>query len=708
MRRLVLVIQLITLSTASAAAAQEPDEPLARLPPVRVTAPAPVDVLARPTTPSRIDTVAPGDITAPKASVLPDVLERLPGVTLQNEQGNRFQPSLTLRGFTASPVTGLPQGLSVFLDGVRLNEPTVDEVNFDLIPLDDVERIEVIRGPSALFGRNTLGGAINLVTRRGGDAREIVPTIAVGSFGRQEYRLRASGSARPFDYTASLTQLLDDGYRDASPARVSRAFGKLGLGLSGTDATLSYQYSNDRLKQAGSLPESEARRHPRRNFTAGDFFNPELHQAIVNAEQAIDEKMSVRLNAFVRALTSEQFNVNLLGSNSRLLTDTRSTGGTAQATYRADAFGRPNVLLAGVDYVRSDVATRTLLEAGDQPGVVDSSLADTQDAIGVYAQDALTILRDLPIRGSSVVVTVAGRWDRVRHSIEDRLGGPSGGVHAFQRLNPRAGVNLNVSDRLALYASYSEGFRAPAFLELTCAGPGAVCPGLQAGVAADPPLHAVTARSYEVGVSARPFAWLEVDGSAFRTDLSDDIFSVAPTGTTGVFFQNVGRTRREGIELALRARATSSLNGYLNYTFTRATFQDSAELATPLPPGVETVRPGDSLALVPRHRINAGAAYHPWPWATLSLDVRYVSSQFLRGDEVNRQRPLADYVVVGAGASARIRQVEIFARVNNLLDARYETFGTFAVNGREPGNPVQRFLTPAPPINFLVGAECLF
>ena len=100
------------------------------------------------------------------------------------------------------------------------------------------------------------------------------------------------------------------------------------------------------------------------------------------------------------------------------------------------------MLLAGVDYVRSDVTTRTLLEAGDQPGVVDSSLADTQDAIGVYAQDALTILRDLPIRGSSVVVTVAGRWDRVRHSIEDRLGGPSGGVHAFQRLNPRAGVNL--------------------------------------------------------------------------------------------------------------------------------------------------------------------------------------------------------------------------------------------------------------------------
>jgi outer membrane receptor protein involved in Fe transport len=167
----------------------------------------------------------------------------------------------------------------------------------------------------------------------------------------------------------------------------------------------------------------------------------------------------------------------------------------------------------------------------------------------------------VPIQGSSVVLTVAARWDRVRHAIDDRLEHLSDGTHRFQRLNPRAGVTLNVSDRLALYASYSEGFRAPAFLELTCAGPGAVCPGLQAGVAPDPPLSAVTARNYEVGVTARPLPWLDVEGSVFRTDLSDDIFAVTPTGTTGVFFQNIGRTRREGIEVGLRARAAARVEG---------------------------------------------------------------------------------------------------------------------------------------------------
>jgi outer membrane receptor protein involved in Fe transport len=203
-------------------------------------------------------------------------------------------------------------------------------------------------------------------------------------------------------------------------------------------------------------------------------------------------------------------------------------------------------------------------------------------------------------------------------------------------------------------------------------------------------------------------AWLDVDVSGFWTEVADDIFAVAPAGTTGVFFQNIGRTRRQGIEAGVRGRFGRLVEGYLNYGFTRATFQDRIQLATPLPPGTEEIRPGDSLALVPRHRVNAGVACHPWSWATLSLDVRYVTSQFLRGDEVNRQRPVSAYWVADVGASVRTAGLEAFVKIRNALDQRYETFGTFAVNGREAGHPVQRFLTPAPPINFLAGLQYVF
>src|SRR5207245_339153 len=267
---------------------------------------------------------------------------------------------------------------------------------------------------------------------------------------------------------------------------------------------------------------------------------------------------------------------------------TLSSGGAAQVAHDGVLAGRRNALVAGVEYTRHDVRSRTFEESSDSREL-QADLTDLQDAVGVWLQDSLTLVRDLFVPGSTVVLTVAGRWDYLRHDIDDRLGGPSGGVHEFNRFNPRAGVNLNLSERLRLYASYGEGFRAPAFLELTCAGPGAVCPGLQVGVAPDPPLRAVTARSYEVGAPALPLAWL-----------------------------------------------------------------------------------------------------------ALSADARYVGAQFLRGDEVNRQPTLSPYWVANAGATVTMRGVEAFVRVNNVLDERYQTFGTFAANGREPGSPVQRFLTPAP------------
>ncbi len=710
-RSVVSILALLTIATAPSPAevrAADPVDPAVVLPPVLVTTPAPLsEGLPRNWVPSAVDSVKGRDAREGRPAGLPDALERYPGVTLQNEQGNPFQPDLSLRGFTASSVTGLPQGVSVFLDGVRLNEPTVEEVNFDLVPLDEVKSIEVIRGPSVLFGRNTLGGAINIVTRRGEPTREIVPELEAGSFGRQRYRLRASGEARPLDYHISLTHLQEDGYRDFTSSRLSRGFAKLGARAGDLDASVSYQYSNDRIKQAGSLPQRALARDRAANFTAGDFYAPELHLAIVNARYRLADHVIVEGNTFVRDLSVEQFNVNAAAENSRLLNHTRSVGGRIQASYDRRLFEHDNVLIAGAEYTRHDVTSGTFQESQESRSL-EASLADGQDAAGVYVQDSLAVARGFAGPRSSVVLTAAGRWDLLRHRIDDRLGGPSGGTHTFHRVNPRAGINVNLSEQVGAFVSYGEGFRAPAFLELTCAGPGAVCPGLQVGVAPDPPLKAVKARTYEIGVYAQPVAWLDLSATVYRSDVQDDIFAVAPTGTTGVFFQNIGSTRRQGVEASARGRAGRALDLYLNYAYTEATFEDRVDLATPLPPGSQTVAAGRSFALVPRHRVNAGLIYRPWPWLGLSLDARYVSSQFLRGDEANRQVPLPGFWVVDAGITIKHRGVEAFLKVNNVLDNRYETFGTFAPNAREAGAPVERFLTPAPPIHVLAGVQYAF
>src|SRR3989442_12640544 len=259
MRALVLCGLAPVLFAFLPAFAQE-REPRPRLPEIRVIPPSAPGALPPSSTPSGVDPLTGPEIRRDAPAVLPEALQGLPGVSLQSEQGTRLQPDLSLRGFTISPVTGLPPGLSVFLDGVRLNEPTVEEVNFDLIPLEDVERVDVIRGPSVLFGRNTLGGAINLVTRRGQEVREIVPQVAARSFGRRDYRLRLRGSARPLDYALSLTQTLADGLRDFTSARVSRVFTKLGVAVGRSHATPPHPYSHGKIQQAGAPPQDGAAR----------------------------------------------------------------------------------------------------------------------------------------------------------------------------------------------------------------------------------------------------------------------------------------------------------------------------------------------------------------------------------------------------------------------------------------------------------------
>jgi len=731
----------IVIGAAGPALAQGPrTEPeIVQLPQVLVTAPARLPGIPRSPedVPASIAVVPGEEVRRSGALNLQEFLQQLPGVHVNDEQGNAFQLDLSLRGFTGTSVTGIPQGISVFVDGVRVNEPAAEEINFDLLPLDDVERIELVRGPIAVFGRNTLAGAINIITRRGGAEREIIPEISGGSFGRQKYRLRVAGSEGPIDYYVAASQFMEDGFRDETSSRLSHVFGKLGYRHGGTDVALSYQYQNNTIKQAGSLPVSILKRDRQQNFTRGDFFEPALHQAALNIRQALGGGFSLAVNGFVRKLDAEQFNVSLIGENSRLFNDTLSGGGALQLTYEGRVWGRAQLLTMGVEYAHHDVGVRVFEEQnerslrrcieeaigrGEDPADecgalarLTSRLTDTQATVGFYIQDTAELGRHLLLEGDSLVVTAALRYDYVRHDIVDRSPeepGKASGTATFDRFTPRVGLNYNLSARYGAYLSYSEGFRAPSFLELTCADPQAPCVGIQAGVAPDTgflSLRPVKARSYEAGLRVRPAPWLEGSLALFRTDVEDDIFSVSPAGTITVFFQNVGDTRREGVELALRGIATDRLEGFLNYAYTRATFESDVELASPRTPGIaERVRKGNQLPLVPNHRLTAGLRYRVHQWVTLSVNLTYVGDQFFRGDESNTQPKLGDYVVVNAGLEIRRDRLEAFVKINNLFDAEYETFGTFAPNGKVPGDPIEPFLTPAAPINVLAGVSYRF
>ncbi len=151
-------------------------------------------------TEAHVDVLRPNTL-APSPSALADAMAASPGVNVTNDQGTRAQPTIEMRGFTLSPVAGVPQGISVFLDGVRINEPDAQELNFDLVPTDAIDRADLIRGPSALFGKNTLAGALNLYTVRGDATPHVTLETAAGSFGYRESHLLASGERDGIDGT---------------------------------------------------------------------------------------------------------------------------------------------------------------------------------------------------------------------------------------------------------------------------------------------------------------------------------------------------------------------------------------------------------------------------------------------------------------------------------------------------------------------------
>ncbi|HYS10494.1 MAG TPA: TonB-dependent receptor [Myxococcales bacterium] len=667
--------------------------------------------------PASVHVLDAGKLQRAGNPTLPELLaSQVPALSLSDEQGNSYQPDLLLRGFQATSVTGVPQGVSVFLDGVRVNEPTAEEINFDLLPTDDLERIEVIPGPSVLFGRNTLGGAINLVTRRGGEEGAAAAEASAGSAGFRRIRGSLSGRAGPADLYLSGTGTHEDGWRDATGARLGKLFVKAGLRGGESDAALSYQHVDNRIEQAGPLPASELARDRSANYTPGDFFAPRLDQLALNARHDFGELFTLSANGFGRLLHVEQFNVNLAGDNSRLFSRTGSAGGTIQLDRAAPLLGRSNVLTAGIEYAHSAVEVSVFNESSDGTARnLETHVRDGQDTFAAYVQDTFQITRGLLGERDELVLTAAARWDLIRHEITDHSPPAAGrenasGVYVFRRLDPLVGLNYNPSRDLGFYLSWSQGFRAPALLELTCSGPAAICPGLQAGTAPDPSLKPVRATNLEIGLRARLLPWLSGQLSGYWTEVFDDIFAVSPVGTTGVYFQNIGRTRRQGLEVALRGKPDFWLEASLGYALTFARFEDEVSLATPRAvPGcdgatcTERVPAGSEFPLVPRHRASAGLDFRPLRWLSLSLSGIFVSSQYLRGDEANTGPRLDPWFTLEGALRATAGGFSAFVRGVNIMDAQYSSFGTYARNPKLPGSPVEPFLTPGRPFQIFAG-----
>ena len=169
---LALSAALAAMATASRAQDQTKANPaeVLELPTIEVIGTTPLPGIGTPVrdVPANVQIFTSKEFAKQKHTDISEYLEQNPtSVTVNAAQGNPFQVDVNFRGFTASPLLGTPQGLSVFQDGVRVNEPFGDTVNWDLIPQSAISSIQVIPGSNPTFGLNTLGGALSIYTKSG-------------------------------------------------------------------------------------------------------------------------------------------------------------------------------------------------------------------------------------------------------------------------------------------------------------------------------------------------------------------------------------------------------------------------------------------------------------------------------------------------------------------------------------------------------------
>ncbi len=659
---------------------------------------------------------------------LTDTLARdLAGVNLTHVQSNPFQPDVTYRGFTSSFLLGTPPGLSVFVDGVRINEPLADQVNWDLIPTDAIDRLELIPGSNPVYGRNTLGGAIVMRTKRGFTHPGTTAEVWGGSFARYRTLLQTGGSMGNFDYFVSGNLFLEDGYRDFSKSHVGQLFGKVGYLGSQDDISLSLTHVNNKLTGNGPLPESRLKRDRSAIFTHPDIYEPDLWFVNGQYQRDLGRTFSLAANVYGRLLDVDQFNRDV-GEDLDARTNQKGWGGVLQLVYQETVRGILITATVGGDYTgaRLDhlIAERKLGEDDDAEvnafasnTFASNALAPLEIATNVkiqtHAGGPFFTISAEPI--ARLTVTVSGRYDVTHLKIKDRLAGhddnaagtDAGGRHTFDRFNPALGATYKLGENLSVYANYSESYRAPTAIELTCANPEEPCP-IPTALVDDPPLDAVKGKTWETGLRWAFPPYLDATLAFFRTDLNDDIlFQNEPESRVLGFFQNVETTRRQGIELLLHG-VWNWGNWFLNYTLTDATFEDDIQLFTfGNEDRLAHVRAGDRLPLVPPHRLNAGFELQLAPRWQLQLDAVYVDEQYLRGDESNEHGRLDPYFVANAQITYQYENFDIFLRIENLFDTDYETYGAFFENVVDDTG-TERFFGPGAPFGAFGGMRVHF
>jgi len=701
---------------------------------------------------------------------VPDLLgslhRQVGGVNLDSASGNPFQPTLYYRGFAASALQGTPQGLAVYVNGMRFNQPFGDTVDWDLVPNNAIDRLDV-EGSNAVFGLNALGGSVNVQMKNGFTYKGGEFGLSAGSFGQRQGEFEWGYRTDPVAVYLAGTTLHQDGWRDLQSSDLQNIYGDLGWRGSHGEVHLNVTGAFSNLNGPGTSPVQLLSVDRTAQFTAPNQITNRYAAVNLNGTLDLSDTVSLQALAYYRYFLQNVSNGNapndtpcndgsgLLCSSSGVsttfggvpipdflngaqygeldvqTTSTNSYGASAQLTDAGMVFGLKNHFVAGLSFDGAQTQfngvsyigglttdTRVFLGPGlviDEPAQnTPVSVSISNATYGVYVADTLNLTDRL-------AATLSGRFNAALVDLTDLNGGDLTGSHSYLHFNPAAGLAYEFAPWLTAYAGYSTANRAPTPAELSCASPANSC-SLANFFVGDPDLQQVIAHTFEFGLRGR----IKPDKESnfryslgfFRTDLDDDIALVNSPTQGRAFFENIGSTRRQGIEADIQY-IDDRWNAYLDYALVDATFQSGFVEASGLNPaasanGTIAVQPGNHLPGIPLHQLKAGAYYKLTDKWTVGATAVARSETYLFGDEANLNPPIPGYVTLGASTSYQLLpNLRLFAWAENITNGYYYAYGTFSPTSsvflaQAPGATATPSYSPGAPFGIFGGARVTF
>lgn len=691
--------------------------------------------------PANVQTVHAQDIAQQHRSTLTDYFAKnLPSVDIADAQGNPYQMNVNYRGFTASPLLGTPQGISVFVDGVRVNEPFGDVVNWDVLPQQAIDTIQLIPGSNPTYGLNTLGGALAITTKNGKTSPGGEAEVALGSWGRKSAQIEQGGTiGQNLDYYVTGNVANDNGWAEQNASRVRQIFGKLRYTDADTTLSLSAGGADNDLHGTQTIPRSFLG-NPKQPYTYPDQNLNTAGYLTLSGEHYFSDNVELSGNAYYRHFRNSNLSSNTnpnFGSigddgdvdttqatNEKSVVSTESYGASLQLTLLGKLGGMENQFVAGVS---ADIANSRYTESSQDAVFTDSratlgigdftqqTAAKTHNGnYGIYMQDTLSLTKQWSL-------TLAGRYNWADATIGDSSGlqPQLNGHHTFSRFNPAVGINWNPTSTFTAYATYNEGMRSPTAIELACADPAAPC-SLPNDFVSDPALQPVISKTFEFGARGRVGQATTWSAAVYRTTLDNDIEFISSNGAASNrgFFQNVGRTRRQGFELSGRSQlgplAVTASYSYIDATYRSAWTESSPSNSSADANGNIDVKPGDHLPGIPANTVKLQLDYAATAKWKVGANLTWRGGIYAQGDENNQDvnGKIAGHLLIDLDTSYQVtKQLQVFANITNLLDKRYASFGTLGENffngpnhtfdGANPSN--EQFVGPGAPRGFWVG-----